>query len=503
MKICATSGIKTEYIEANPGDNLLDLLRGHGFYVPAACGGKGACGKCRVRVTDGSFDGDVCDENGFVLSCKSFVREDAAVEIPEVRGGGLDRSFAVRALGGDGTGYVAACDIGTTTLAAELVDASTGSVLGRMSKLNPQGAYGADVISRIVACGEGALGEMRDCVQAAVRGMLGELADAANVSVDVLTVAGNTTMQHLFLGVDPTSIGRYPFTPVFTEERVFSGSELGMRADSVRVMPSASGYFGADAVAGVYAVGMDGGSRTRLFVDIGTNGEIALRVGDRLMCASTAAGPALEGACIECGVGGIAGAIDRVRCEDGRLVFHTVGDAPAVGICGCGLVDLIAELLRSGVIDESGLLAEDSPYANARVEDDKIMLTDSIWLSQQDVRQFQLAKSAVHAGIAALCDAAGVAPGDVDEVLIAGGLGYYLDIPHTLATGILPRAFAGKVRVVGNTSLHGAALAAVSESARNQIARIAADCRIVELNESPVFADAYMMGMMFDTEDDV
>jgi uncharacterized 2Fe-2S/4Fe-4S cluster protein (DUF4445 family) len=228
---------------------------------------------------------------------------------------------------------------------------------------------------------------------------------AKGAEIEELCVSANTTMLHLFLGVDPQTIGVYPFVPVFTNERIISGKVLNLPVKTVRLLPSASAYIGSDITAGVLACAMYGNDKTELFVDVGTNGEIVLSHKGKLYATSTAAGPALEGACIECGIGGVLGAIDKVFLEKDELYFTTIGGEKPKGICGSGLIDLLAILKNEKLIDENGTWDEEtqSPLLN-KLCDDKFYLTESIYLSQKDIRQFQLAKSAILSGIETLLE---------------------------------------------------------------------------------------------------
>ena len=485
-----------EILEADAGSNLLDLLSRNGYFLPAACGGKGSCGKCRVRLVFGSFEGAVADENGEILSCRAILSGDACIEVTAtVKGAAEALSAALGALSADAEIGVA-FDIGTTTVAAALVDLKTGAMLRTVSRLNPQGVCGADVLSRIVAFGEGKGELMQRLMLDCMREMLVEL--GGDKAVDVLAVAANTTMLHLLAGEDPTSIGAYPFTPRFVEEKQLDGAALGLPVRKVRLMPSVSAYIGADVVAGAVACRMHRSDKTVLLVDVGTNGEILLLHKGELHAASAAAGPALEGACIECGMGGTLGAINRVSVQNGMLAFDTVGMADPVGICGCGLIDLVACLVKEGVIDESGAWSDDcdSPLMRYR-RDDRFELCRTVYLSQKDIRQIQLAKAAIAAAIEALLAECGVSVAEVDSLYLAGGLGYYMNIANAASIGLIPPSLANRARAVGNTALQGAALCLFDSEARTDAALLASRTRVVELSFSQAFQDAYVENMMF------
>ena len=479
---------------AYKGERLLDVLARERFFVTALCGGNGTCGKCKVKLVEGALDGAAPDKNGFVLSCHTFVKGDLSVYLPNDSAGGL-AEFEESGFGGEKSGYGVALDIGTTTLAACLIELESGKTLKKVSALNPQSVYGADVLSRINACNDGKLGLLQELILEKAREFIGFLSDGSAISE--LCVSANTTMLHLFLGVDPKTIGTYPFTPVFTDEKTVSGASLGLPVETVRLLSSASGYIGSDVTSGVAVCGMDNADITALFVDIGTNGEIVLAHNGRLYAASTAAGPAFEGACIECGIGGVSGAINSVTVQNGKISFTTVdGEAPK-GICGSGLIDLIAVLRDEELIDETGAWDDlcDSPLLS-KMSDDRFYLTEDIYLSQADIRQFQLAKSAISAGIETLFAEHGIDMSETSALYVAGGIGYYMNVDNALALGLLPMQLKGRIYACGNTSLAGARRCLLRESECERVSSIASAMEIAELSFSKTFTDKYVENMM-------
>lgn len=485
FQVTVHSGEEVHILQAQPGENLLELLRRSGLAISAPCGGKGACGKCRVELSDGTE----------ILSCGTAVNAPMTIRLPSFEGGGLT-AFSAAAQGSEGHAS-AALDIGTTTLAAAITDPKTGEVLAARATLNPQQVCGADVISRICACGEGKLELQKRLVRQAAATLLDSLQKQTGIPrIHTLTVCANTTMLHIFCGEDPTSIGHAPYTPVFTRLRTYTGAALELNVDRVYVLPSASGYIGADVICG--AVTLDSGKGPWLLADLGTNGELALCHNGAFTCASTAAGPALEGANIECGLGGVPGAICAANYEDGQLRLRTIDDRPPTGICGSGLADLVALLVNTGVIDETGCFDEECPHPLAqKLADDRFLITDSIWLSQKDVRQFQLAKAAIFAGITTLCSAAGIAPEQLERLYIAGGLGFYLREASALDAGLIPRAFEGRITPLGNSALAGA-LQCLNDSARARACTIADSAKILDLNGNPEFSDHFVEAMSFE-----
>lgn len=484
------------------GHKLSDWLVSKGHFLISPCGGRGTCGKCRVKLLGGLFcdivTGGIAtpDEGGYILSCQVYCTESsvgAMIDLPTTRGGGLVEFEPNHFEQGEG-GYAVSLDIGTTTIGACLVDRSSGEILSRTSMLNPQAVYGADVLSRIQACSEGKLEHLQSLVLDATRQILRALAEDKHI--DELCVSANTTMLHLYIGADPTTIGRYPFTPLFVEEKVLSGDSLGLEVDRVRLLPSASAYIGSDVTVGVLACDMCA-DKTQLLVDMGTNGEIVLSHKGKLYATSTAVGPALEGASIECGVGGVVGAIDRVDIREGEIITHTIGDATPVGICGSGLVQLTAMLLRLGMIDETGAWTDSECVLNKYLKGDRLYLNDDIYLSQKDIRQLQLAKSALRSGIETLLVENGVSIDEVSSMYVAGGVGYYMDLDSASEIGLLPPSLQKVAKVVGNTSLAGNIACVLSSEDREKVANISRQIEVIDLSFSTTFVDKYVSNMYF------
>ena len=478
---------------AEHGANLLTALTQNGVFIPAPCGGRRNCGKCAVKCRKANTEAYQT-----VLSCHTSVTEDLTVLLEVDSKKGLWNVSSLSTHSSTTAGVV--LDIGTTTLAACLVDKETGEILARASALNPQGAFGADVLSRISAFGDGKGEQMRTVLINATNHLIAQFRETG-AKINELIVVGNTTMLHLFLGVDPTGIGSYPFTPAFTDAKSLIGSDLTLGVSHVYLLPSISAYLGGDVSAGILACEMQKTNQTQLLIDLGTNGEIVLSHKGNLFAASTAAGPALEGANLSCGMGGVAGAIDRVWCEDRQLRFTTVQSAPARGICGSGLIDLIALLLDEGILDETGAFAEecDSPLFH-HLEDDCFYLTPEVYLSQDDVRQFQLAKAAIAAGIEALTAHCGVKMSEITRVFLAGGLGYYMSPASATRTGLLSPALLPRTQIVGNTALAGAQLCFLKKENKATLDDISKRTETVELSFSAIFSQAYIENMGFEIE---
>ncbi|MBR7077189.1 MAG: DUF4445 domain-containing protein [Clostridia bacterium] len=540
-----------EYFQAEIGPEyegltVADAVKAScGFLIDKPCGGRGKCGKCAVFVLRGiqaGFPGNFpenipgCCEK--VLACSEKVPpEGMTVFVPAskslgVTGGGIsgkNDGFSVENGGISGkndlfSGDTHLCDsentylavdVGTTTVEAALAVRDAREECGyrvaaTLSRLNPQKIHGADVISRIqyskTALSDGKTGllEMQSEIAAAVNGILADFRgrfgeECARKNV---VVAGNTTMQHLFCGVSPEKMGVFPFTPEFTGLKVFSGAELGIDAEKVTVLPSADAFIGADVVAGVFAERLDSGGGKKLFVDLGTNGEMVLSNGGVLAACSTAAGPCFEGANISCGTGGVPGAVSRVSKTGGKFVFSTVGDEKPKGICGSGLVDVAAILVEDGTIDETGRVEEDFELRGEWIASDGSVISEDaetgVVLTQKDVRELQLAKAAVRAGMEVLLESENLSPEDVDSVLVAGGLGKYINAGNAATVGIFPEILAEKVVPVGNSSLKGALLAGASEENLSAISEIAGRIRAFSLGGKPEFMEKYIDYMMFE-----
>ena len=402
----------------------------------------------------------------------------------------------------------AGVDIGTTTVVCYLVDLASGERLGARSALNAQRVFGADVISRIAAASEGEAGleSLRSAIAGQLAGLMERLVldqGARTEDLASIVVAGNTTMLHLLSGVPPDAIARAPFIPAFLRRRETRAAELGLvghRACTAILLPGVSGYVGADIVSGMSAVGMAETAGPSLFLDLGTNGEIALGGPDGILCCATAAGPAFEGAGIEMGSAGVDGAIDAVWIEDGEIRCTTIGGADAAGICGSGLVDAIAAFLDCGLVDDTGrvLDADEAgalPPAIAAAREGegnavRIYLDRAagVYLSQADIRAAQLAKAAV---------AAGIAMDDIVRLWLAGGFGSFIDLRSASRIGLLPRALREKVIVAGNTAGAGAVAACLSRSRLEECDRLRSLCSYLELSSRPDFNDYFIENMMF------
>src|SRR5262245_23329593 len=415
-----------------------------------------------------------------------------------------------------------AIDIGTTSVVSSLMELESGEQLASVSSLNPQAVFGGDLMSRI-AFAQFDAGNLRK-LQMRIIGLLNQHIEQLVSDSGVLAkwiykvvIVGNTCMHHLLLGIDPSYVGLAPYAPVMRHPLVIPARELFLKINPearVCLLPLVAGFVGADAVAVALATRIGDTAELRVAVDIGTNGEVLLGSRDHLWACSAPAGPALEGAQVRHGMRAALGAIDRVRLEGADLRLHTIGDAPAQGICGSGIIDAIAALLDAGIIDWTGLIDVDgrdrlSPALRDRVVmrgEDRIVIlarageagaTQEIALSQEDVRQVQLCKGAIASGIAMLQRVAGVRDTDVHELMLAGGFGNYLGIDSALRIGLIPPVPADKVRYVGNAAALGAQLALVSEAERARAETLARSIEHVSLAAHPDFQDVFVECMNF------
>jgi len=399
-----------------------------------------------------------------------------------------------------------AIDIGTTGISAYLLDLTTGAILQKQSCLNPQTEFGGDVLSRISYCLENPQGPNQ--LQAAIIGKINELVrdltgtEARARRVYQVVIAGNTTMQHFVLGVYPGSIARAPYRPVFVEQVDLKAREIGIQIcqeGRVTLLPSASGYVGADILAGLVATAFDKKDVPAVFLDIGTNGEIVANLGGRLIATSTAAGPALEGMNISCGCRAEEGAIDTFLIDDEfELHFTTIGDAEPKGICGSGLIDITAAMVKRKIVLASGRFnPKVDTRIEARVRDKKFYLTDDIYISQTDIRQIQLAKGAIAAGVTLLLEEAGIPLEAIQEAVIAGAFGYHINPDSIREIGFLPKGFKGQITFVGNSSAEGARLALINKGVMAQIKELKNRVEVLELSTNPRFQDYFVKALGF------
>ena len=469
------------------GEALLgDVLAANGYEIARPCGGRGSCGKCAVALEGQVSTPNAVEERaGARLACQAVLLGDAEVILPENRAlAQIELSGAEIDRGNPMPGRLgAAVDIGTTTIALRLYNLQSGACVGESGMGNPQASIAADVMGRIGAALEGRLEEMRGQVCTAIRMLLQAACRQAGEdveTVDALIITGNTTMLYLLTGRNPEALSHAPF-----EADWLFDEQVELLGKTAYLPPCMNAFVGADISCAVLSAKQCSGG-TSLLVDVGTNGEIALWKNGVLYVSSTAAGPAFEGAGISCGCGSVAGAIDKVWLEDGALAAHTIGEEEAVGVCGSGLIDAVACFLENGLVDETG--ATDA---------DELPMRDGICLQPADIRAVQLAKAAIAAGIETLMECAGASVEEIETLYIAGGFGSHLNVLSAARIGLIPAELAGKVKVLGNAALSGAAMLLLDRDKLEEIRRIREASRHVNLGGNPAFNEHYMDQMFF------
>ena len=509
------SGELVRETEGITGESLLSRIGAEGVFLDAPCGGQGKCGKCLVRLSQDSEQ---------VLACKTIVNGDMDVYLPDelvmkIAGSddivGETQTVSVNDAETIGstthTNLGVAIDIGTTTVVAHLTDLETGVRIATASGVNAQRPYGADVISRIQYCSDNGHETLTRLIQNQLASLITETcaSSGANAeSICLVTIAANTIMEHLAAGLSPTGMGVVPFRPLslFGEE-LLPWEGLPVAGDAkVYFAPAISAYVGGDITAGMLAVGLEDTVGPVVYIDIGTNGEIAMKLGDKYLCCATAAGPAFEGAEISMGMAAVNGAINHVKWENG-LSFSVIGDAKPCGLCGSGLLDALAVLLETGAVDETGRLLDPGEIEHdiaanvGNVDGHNVFWitegNDGVYISASDIRKLQLAKSAIAAGIQTLLQHAGIAEEDVKSFILAGGFGSFMDQYSAARIGLFPKRFLQYAKTVGNSAGEGAAICVKSEAARKTLMAIREKCEYIELSTSMVFNEQFVEQMMF------
>lgn len=526
-------GIWTEYL---PGETVGELLIRSGIYIDQPCGGTGLCGKCRV-ILSGTISEPPSKEkkifseeeltSGFRLACQTKASGGMKVTIPAQNSQSIKvldtfengTHTAAPCSGDNGSGI--AVDIGTTTIVAYLVDLGTGMTLAASSAINPQTSFGADVISRISYIGDDLykLSELQKAVTKQINSLIKEVFSKTGrkpSAKDSIAVAGNTTMEHIFAGISPESIGKSPFKPQFYDSIELEASKLGIEVEKgvkVKLMPNIHGFVGGDIVSGIIYSGMHDTDELSLLVDIGTNNEMVLGNRQFMLCCSAAAGPALEGAKIKMGMRAAPGAIDSVKINGSGIKITTINDMSPVGICGSGLVDAISELLKAGVITESGKFADkeeleehlSNRFKGNKGKDLSFILAaegeygnnPEVGITQKDIREIQLAKGAIAAGAQILLDVAGKKLDDIKNVYLAGAFGNYIDIENAVRISILPDIARERIHPVGNSAGAGVCLILKKPSLWDTAAHIIKRAEHIELASHKDFQEIFIGNMSF------
>ena len=567
------------------GETVFQSARRAGIRVVGACGGRGVCGSCIVRVVSGNMEslppaaGSAAarqSKKGWVRSCLIRPQGDCEVEVaprsvapvvraevdgqgtasipphPAVRSfeariapatlahGGADADrildalresgarridfFAVRELPGllreadwrvhamvrgDEVIGIApagrrslglAVDLGTTNAAGFLMDLETGTRLASLGIENPQAPYGADVVSRITIAmqSQSELSELQAAAVAAINALAQDLCAAVSAStaeiVDI-AICGNTAMHHLLLGLPVRQLGRAPFVPAMCEAMDIKARDMGVVSAAgayVHLMPNVGGYVGGDHVAALLATEEQWAPTTTIVMDIGTNTEISLIHRGEITSVSSPSGPALEGGHISSGMRAAEGAIERVRIVDDRIELQVIGGEEPVGLCGSGVLDAVAAMLKAGWVQPSGRIVSGHPAVRIDADHREVALAPDVTLSQADVRAVQLAKAAIRAGVDMLLREAGIEENAIERVVIAGAFGAYIGIESAITIGLLPRLPLERYIQVGNAAGVGVRMALASTVHREQARRLAARCRYIELGSRPGFQKVFI-----------
>lgn len=511
-------------VQVQGGSTLLTAQIKAGLHPDAPCGGQGTCGKCLVNIVE---------ESGYrrtVRACQFKVEKDLTIEVEKedefhILETGTNRKINIKpdveeqiikkekALG-------VAFDIGTTSVVCYLLDLATGKEIAHSSMLNPQSQFGADVISRCEYAIANGVDKLSSVIRNALNELIEEVCNSANITTDriyIATVVGNTCMHHLYLGIDPKPLTVVPYEAVVKDEMVVTPAEVDMHINpngKVQILPNIAGFVGADTIGCLLATEFDELEDLSLMIDIGTNGEMVMGNKDHMIACSTAAGPAFEGAKIECGMRGKDGAIDHVKLEDNNVVPHVINSNKADGICGSGLMDAIAVFLKAGIIDESGKLfnpeKDDIETASEGLKENvkrigktkegllNFTLKGPVYLSQKDIREVQLAKGAIAAGIELMAEKLGIKVTDIKKVMIAGAFGNYMDPHSACAIGLIPQVLEEKIEMIGNAAGEGSKIATLNKDEFLRAQAIRKDIEFLELASSPNFQDTFVDNLLFE-----
>ena len=530
MLICCFFRVKEKMIidRSKQQKNLLEMLQEKNEYISAPCNGNGICGKCIVRYKSGATEPTKQDreflsekqlEQGYRLACQSYPTEEYKVEIPELEETievlsqwENQRTEEILKNTAEGTAektenalYGICIDIGTTTLAALLVNLETEADCQTAVSVNHQRAYGSDVLSRISASNSGKKWEIQRCIRQDLQKLIRELLQKEKITeqqIQRIVIAGNTTMCHLLRGFSCETLGVAPFLPVDLSWMEGSAADfLGMKEldTKVVILPGISAFVGADIMAGIAKMNMHRSEGYHLLLDIGTNGEMVLGNCRHMYVTSTSAGPAFEGGNISCGMASIPGVISHVFMEEtGKTGFQVIGEADgenkkkqqAIGICGTGMIDLVYELRKHQMIDEHGTYSD--LYFDTGYE-----LAGKVKFTQYDIREIQMAKAAIRAGVDILVKKAGIAFDEVDDCYLAGGFGTKIDIKKAAGIGLIPKELEMKTIPAGNTVLAGTKEVLLGRISKEELEKIQTMADVINLAEENDFEELYLSYMDF------
>ena len=517
-------------ISIHSGATLIEAAGQAGIILSTVCGGQGTCKKCRVVLEPDSRE---------VLACQYRIESDLTVTIPigsrffeqRILAEGIESRQAFQpdiyqkytSMDPNGAIFGLAIDIGTTTVVVKLFDMTDGSCRATEAALNPQTQFGDDVISRIAyAENDGKFAELHDAIINGINALIEKLCEKAEIETSRIyevCAVGNTTMSHILVGLPITQLGQAPYQAHSLDAHDIAGGDLGLLMNSagrIHTVENIAGFVGADTTAVALAADIGSAEEMTLIVDIGTNGEIILGTKDQLYAASCAAGPALEGARITCGSRAAAGAIEAVVINEEDIDLDVIGDCPARSICGSGLIDAVAVMLELGIIDRTGRFADPAklqgklpPAITSRIVQQDGQLSfllagassvseRPVFLTQQDIRQMQLAKGAIRAGIKLLQRRIGLVDADVKQILLAGAFGNYIRPQSALRIGLLPAVDIERIHSIGNAATSGAQMILLNRQYRKDAGELARKIEYIEIAHEPDFQMVFAESMGFD-----
>jgi len=566
-----------EKIAVEQGESVLDASLKLGLFIDAPCAGNGTCGKCKVKIISGGENlspPDICEKkhltageikHGLRLACRALVLGDVVVELsrkenecrqkilvddtqkeivpePAVRKtfvisdkNGIkgvpegstavifqDKLVAVESGDTSNKNYGIAFDVGTTTIVGYLIDINSGKQIASASCINPQAKYGSDVISRInfsIQKKDG-LQILHRLATGAINQIISEASKKANIgrsNIYEVAIAGNTCMHHIVLKEDLYCLAFAPYVPKIKKAMNVPAKDLGIEVNNAAnayLLPNIAGFVGGDAVADIITSSLDETEQTKLLIDLGTNGEIILVSGKRILACSTAAGPAFEGGHIKHGMRAESGAIESVAInEDGSVKIETIDNCDPLGITGSGLVDAVSEMLQHGIVDETGRIVSDRPESKSYdLFSKKTIVTDNskefilvgsgpqgkpITITQGDIREIQLAKAAISAGISVLKNNAGIKDGEISEILIAGAFGNNVRKESAVRIGLIPAVPLTKIRGIGNAAGIGAKAVLLSLKNRQRAEKLMEKVEYIELSSRKDFQQEFSKAIHF------
>jgi uncharacterized 2Fe-2S/4Fe-4S cluster protein (DUF4445 family) len=509
---------------ARPSQTLLEVAQAAGIGLASVCGGGGTCEECRVRLADGKLTPPTLVEQavfsgkelaaGYRLACQAQPLGDVKLDIPpeslttpqrlQLEGQETLPNLkpAVHIPGALGL----AVDIGSTKLAAYLVDLGTGITVARAGAMNPQVAYGEDIISRIAFAGREPDGakKMQAVLMETLNRLLEEMCQEAGVPIGQVAdavVVGNTAMHHFFAGLPVEQLGHAPFSPATTQSLEIPAAGLGLALGSsvnVYLPPVIAGYVGADHIAMLLATEAWNSPHNTIALDIGTNTEISLVANGEVTCCSCASGPAFEGAHIREGMRAAPGAIERARWSDGKIIWQTINGRPPVGICGSGILDVVAAFQDGGLVKRTGTLQAGAGSEYTLVPAKETGLERDLLVTRSDVHEIQLAKAAIRAGIESLLEQANLSSMDIDEFIVAGAFGTYLDLRSAIRVGMFPTLPLERFKQVGNAAGVGAKQMLLSTDKRAEAEKLAVEIGYLELTSWKTFTPLFMKYLSFE-----